>query len=87
MQYVVQGFVSESVSFAEMWMDLETVIQREVKSEREKQISYVNTYMWNLEKWYRWIYLQSRNRDTDVRTDVWTPRGERGEWDELGDWD
>ena len=22
--------------------------------------------MWNLEKWYRWVYLQSRNRDTDV---------------------
>ena len=36
------------------------------KSEREKQISYVNTYMWNLEKWYRWTYLQGRNRDADV---------------------
>ena len=24
-----------------------------VKSEREKQISYINAYMWNLEKWYR----------------------------------
>ena len=23
------------------------------KSEREKQIPYINTYMWNLEKWYR----------------------------------
>ena len=23
------------------------------KSEREKQISHINTYMWNLEKWYR----------------------------------
>ena len=22
------------------------------KSEREKQISYINTYIWNLEKWY-----------------------------------
>ena len=22
--------------------------------------------MWNLEKWYRWSYLQSRNRDTDI---------------------
>ena len=36
------------------------------KSEREKQISYVNAYMWNLKKWYRWSYLQSRNGDTDV---------------------
>ena len=22
--------------------------------------------MWNLEKCYRWIYLQSKNRDTDI---------------------
>ena len=39
-------------SFVETWMDLETVIQSEVSSEREIQISYINTYMWNLEKWY-----------------------------------
>ena len=49
-----------------MWMDLETVVQSEVKSEREKQIPYSSTCMWNLAKWYRWTYLQSRNTDTDV---------------------
>ena len=32
---------NEIGSFVEMWMDLETVIQSEVKSEREKQISYI----------------------------------------------
>ena len=32
------------------WMDLESVTQSE--SEREKQIPYINTYMWNLEKCY-----------------------------------
>ena len=31
-------------------MDLESVIQSEVKSEREKQILYANTYIWNLKK-------------------------------------
>ena len=36
------------------------------KSEREKQISYVNAHMWNLEKWYSWTYFQGRNRDTDL---------------------
>ena len=36
------------------------------KSERKKQISYINAYMWNLEKWYRWTGLQGRKRDTDV---------------------
>ena len=44
---------NEIGSFAETWMDLETVIQSEVKSEIKKQISYINAYMWNLEKWYR----------------------------------
>ena len=36
------------------------------KSERAKQILYINAYMWNLEKWYRWTGLQGRNWDTDV---------------------
>ena len=49
------------------------------KSEREKQISYINSYMWNLDKWYRWTYLQGRNRDTDVeKRHVDTGRGGRG---------
>ena len=43
---------NEIRSFVETWMDLETVIQNEV-SQREKQISYINTYMWNLKNWYR----------------------------------
>ena len=30
-------------------MDLETAIESE--SEREKQIEYINRYIWNLEKW------------------------------------
>ena len=33
-------------------------VQSEVKSEREKQISYINAYMWNLEKWYSgWLFI------------------------------
>ena len=36
--------------FVVRWMDLETVIQTEVKSEREKQIPYSNAYIWNLKK-------------------------------------
>ena len=39
---------NEIRSFVNMWMDLETVMQS--KSEREKQIRYINAYMWNLEK-------------------------------------
>ena len=39
-------------SFAETWMDLETVIQSEVS---QRKILYIKVYMWNLEKWYRCI--------------------------------
>ena len=36
--------------FVVRWMDLEPVIQSELKSEREKQIPYANTYIWNLKQ-------------------------------------
>ena len=39
-------------SFEETWVDLESVIQSE-GSQRRKQISYIDAYMWNLGKWYR----------------------------------
>ena len=46
------------------------------KSEREKQISYINTYIWNLERWYRWTYLQGRNRDADIENRLVNTMGE-----------
>ena len=48
------------------------------KSEREKEISYINAYMWNLEKWYRWFYLQSRCKDTDVENKCMDTKEEGG---------
>ena len=51
-----------------------------------KEISYINTYMSNLEKWYRWSYLQSRNRDTSIQYKCVDTKGEGG-LDKLGDWD
>ena len=44
---------NEIGSFVEMCMDLETIIQSEIKSKREKQISYINAYLCNLEIWYK----------------------------------
>ena len=55
------------------------------KSGREKQILYINAYMWSLEKWYRWSYLQSRNRDRCSKQTYGYQGGRGG--DELGDWD
>ena len=56
------------------------------KSEEEKQISHKITCMWNLEKWYRYTYLQSRNRDTYVENKLRDTKG-KGCCDELGVWD
>ena len=61
--------------------------QAKIESLGNKQISYVNEYIWNLEKLYRWSYLQNRNRDTDIENKyMGTKRGKEG-WDELRDWD
>ena len=51
---------NEAMHSAVTGMDLETVLQS--KSEREKQISCMNTHTWNLEKYYGCTYLQSRNK-------------------------
>ena len=36
------------------------------KLEREIQITYTDAYIWNLERWYWWIYLQGSNGETDI---------------------
>ena len=73
---------NETGSFAETWMDLETIIQSEVSQKEKKNI---NTYMWNQEKWYRSFYLQNRNRYTDIENKCMDTKGEKGGLDELGD--
>ena len=57
---------------------IESVIEWH-KSEREKQIFYINAYIWNLEKRYRWTYFQGKNRDADIEIGfVNTERNEEG---------
>ena len=46
-------------------MNLEPVTHSKV-SKREKQISYINTYVWNIERQYRWTYLQGSSGDADI---------------------
>ena len=45
------------------------------KSDREGQISYDIAYMWNLKNWYKWTYLQNRNRVTDVENNLMVTGG------------
>ena len=48
------------------------------KSDRERQISYDITYMWNLNKLYKGTYLQNRNRLTDIEHQLMVNREEMG---------
>ena len=57
------------------------------KPEREKQILYINAYLWNLEKWFKWTRLKGKNRDTDVENKGMDTKWGKGGWDELGGWD
>ena len=51
------------------------------KSERENQISYINTHMWNLEKRHWWSYLQGKIRVSDMDKRIMDTAGkERMDW-------
>ena len=56
------------------WWTLEPVLQSEV-SQKEK-ILHINAYIWNLEKWLWWTFLQGRNGDTDIENWLVDPVGE-----------
>ena len=49
------------------------------KADRERQISYDITNMWNLKKLYKWTYLWNRNRFTDIESKLSVTKGEEGE--------
>ena len=57
-------------------MDLELIVQSEVKSERERQISYINVYVHNLERWYWQSYVQGNKEYTDVKNKILDSVGE-----------
>ena len=40
-------------------------------------MSYDIAYMWSLKIWYKWTYLQNRNRVTDVENKLTVAKGER----------
>ena len=46
------------------------------KSDRERQISYINAYTWNLERWYWWSYVQGSKGDTDTKNRLLDTAGE-----------
>ena len=59
-----------------------------VKSERERQILYINQHIYvGPRKMVQMMYLQSRNRVTDVKNTLTVTMGWVVGRDELGDWD
>ena len=50
------------------------------QSEREGQILYINTYIWNLERRYWWSCMQGSKGDTDVKNRLldYVGKGEGG---------
>ena len=80
MEYYSAIKKNEIMLFAAPWMELETLILSEVKSERERQIPYDITYIWNL-------ILAQMNLSTEKklltwRTDLSLPRGGSGmDWE------
>ena len=62
------------------WMNLEPIILSEVSQKEKENILYTNAYMWSLERWYWWIYLQGSNGETyREQTDGHEERGGEGE--------
>ena len=58
--------------FTVAWMELEMITLSEVMSERERQIPYESTYMWNLKYSTNVPVYEAQSQ----RTDLWLPRRE-----------
>lgn len=56
-----------------------------VKLSQKNKYRILTHMLCNLEKWYRWPYLQSRNRDTDAGNKCMDTKVEGGR--KLGEWD
>ena len=68
--------------FAATWMDLEISILSEVKPDREREISYDVTYMWNLKqtnKQTKQMNLFPKQKEAHrQKTNLWLPNGKGG---------
>ena len=54
--YISPKGVNEPITYYTQWS----------KSQRERQISYINICIWNLKRWYRWTCLQGSSGDADT---------------------
>ena len=47
-------------------------------SQIEKDKHRMISHMWNIEKWYRWTYLQDRSRVTDIEKKLMVTKEDHG---------
>ena len=66
---------NEIMPFAATWMDLEIIRLSEV-CQTEKDKYHMTSHMWNLKKWYKWTYLQNRNRLMDIENKLMVTKEE-----------
>ena len=53
-----------------MFLHAILLVEKHWKQKQPIQVSYVDAYRCNLEKWYWLTYLQGRNRDIDAETEL-----------------
>ena len=58
------------------WMKLEPIIHSEVSQKEKTPIQYINTYIWNLERWQWRPCVQDRKKDTAVYNGLLDSEGE-----------
>ena len=78
MEYYLAIKKNEITPFAATWVDLKIDILSEVRY-RKKIIIWYPLYAESKKKWYKWTYLQNRNRLTDLENEIYMITGETDE--------
>ena len=79
MEYYSAIKKNEITPFAATWIGPRDCHTKWSKPDKETQISYDITQMWNLKKKrYKCTYIQNRNRPTDIENKPMVTKGERG---------
>ena len=66
-----------NMPFAAAWMGLEMIILSEV-SQTKTNIIWYHLCTESKKKWYKWTYLQNRNRLTDLENKLMVTKGKNG---------
>ena len=86
MEYYSAIKKNEIMPFAATWMDLEIIILSDVVRQRKTNIIWYHLYVEST-KWYKWTYLQNRNRLTNFKNKLMvSQRGKMVGRDKLGVW-